>query len=654
MTDIKIALYGQIDNDTKFGFTYPDEFNPAMNLPKDAWLKTISDPRDAREFQTAHLYAIWKGPLGNYYAVIVPNRYDTRNGYIMLTLFVGKQVPRNGKVIIDALAHLEQMLINEGITDRQAVAAYLETIKGEFDMDLTIPSDVVKSRIKAFRTYADERELAELFMYPNQAEYESFNRVLIVPRSSVVQVPMNFQELKNVIRHNYIVECPQGVRTNRQTVTDGDILDIVYSKATYADTVVHERVSAIGSQHFSINGSRLIVRSAVEAGVQFVRKAKLDIRSAKSGQPLGEVHINGKRMTNGMEVSLPDVDEIEINVSATGYKELKRKIPVSSLIRTGFILTLQLEPIDENVKVIANCEGTLVDGYVSISVDDKLYRYLRDPHAYEIKITRRQKGTALAVTGNKPVKPKKDNTLLKVLLAALAGLLLGAICILLLTSGNSDTDADEQDSPTNNPAPVVQSNGPSDDQSEAQRLEKQEKEKQEKDIIYLKREDVWYGDSIKSDLYVSFFNSIQEKDIDGMLIHPYSLESYDSMNGRWKRIIEYIQAIKNSQDASLLGECKQEIGRAMKHGNGPFNLSELQTALQTLAGRISSRNSNPSGSSNPRNVSAGGSGRGNADASGSGGGNQGNRSRPNGGNNGNAAGNGGATGSGPQERPTSH
>lgn len=119
MIDFKIALYGQIDNDSKYGFTYPDNFNPINMAPKDEWLRSVIEPRDARVFKTDEpIYTIWKNEHGNYYATIVPNKKDSRNGYLILALFVGKMQVKSGKTLVGILTELIHMIIEQGAATR--------------------------------------------------------------------------------------------------------------------------------------------------------------------------------------------------------------------------------------------------------------------------------------------------------------------------------------------------------------------------------------------------------------------------------------------------------------------------------------------------------------------------------------------------------
>lgn len=589
MNDMKIALYGQFESDTKFGFTFPDEFNPALNRPEDAWLRNVGDPRDAREFERAQrIYALWKSVEGNYYATIVPNVHDTRAGYIMLMLFVGRRVPTSGHDLITAMNVLEQKLIGEELRDRQAVAQLLQSLHCEFTKDNTLPTNnVVKSRLKAFRTYSNEAELADIFLYPNQMEYEQFNRVLLVPREAMTQMPINFQELNFPIRHTYNVECPQGVTANRFTTYDGDILEITYSRPTYADTTVQEPVQPAGSKHYIVSGPRLIVRSAEETGVQFVRRVRLDIRSAKTRQPLPVIFINGTRV-NGTEVNISDGDEVNLTITAPGYRDETVKRPISAIIQAGYLISALLKPEEQDVSIMARCEGRMAEGHVSMSVDDPLYRYLTDKRNYEVHIERKPSTAAMTVTGSKghqPATAKKDSSMIKMLIAALAGIIIGLILGLVVSYiFNSDKD-DER--------PVMTVTEPdddnSDDNADAQPTPKQreaqlqqEREEQERleqaDLTYLKRNDTWCMDSIHSVLYSGLYDMIVSANLEDINSHPYN--TTDHPNGYWQQVVKNVNTILNSGNDTKINRCRDEFFRFT--ASGSCNLKKLNDALIVL------------------------------------------------------------------------
>ena len=203
MTEFKIALYGQADNDTKFVYTYPDRFNPSFVTEQDNWLKSVGDPRDARVFKTDRVYALWTNAYGNYYAVLVPNKSDTRNGYLILTLFVGRMEPLSGDVVVRMLDRLQHLIIIEGVRDSRQVAAVLAEFEPLFRPDPFAASRQDHLLQKAFRRYHNQAELELLLQYVHQADYVRYPRILMVPASAVpLQLSADYQELTATVVHS--------------------------------------------------------------------------------------------------------------------------------------------------------------------------------------------------------------------------------------------------------------------------------------------------------------------------------------------------------------------------------------------------------------------------------------------------------------------
>lgn len=595
MKDIRIALYGQFDNDTKFAFTYPDDFNPAMATAKDAWLKSIRDPRDAREFNAERIYTLWKDAEGNYYGIIVPNRQDTRNGYILLTLFVGSQLPTSGHAIINILQQLEQMLITEGQRDKQVVGEYVESIRHFFVSDLSVPPTTQKVQTRAFRLYDDELELADLLLYPNQQEYAPFTRILLVPKANAPQNALaNYQELHNTIRHSYTVSTPDGVKVDKRNVVDGTTMVITYNRTGFSPMSYKVTVKSIGSRLYSVNGSTIMVKSAEEAGISFSRKARLDIRSSKTSQPLSMVVVDGMQMQNGTDLELGAEEVKNYKISAPGYSPATVRVSLAEMVQKNFVLTVYLEPKDENMRVIASIDGKKVEGAVRIAQDDKLYPYLREPHNYEVKIERRKGGSSSSVTDK---GGGSSNNWLKMLLCAIAGLIIG---FLIAGALSSNSDDDDDDVTVTTPGNVINNNDnnnkPKDqderededgfddeDDDEDDAYAQVQAAFEQHDLIFLKKRDIWMADSIQSDKYKDLYFALERGDYNSLLDHEYSQlpDADNNLNGYWQTIRNDLLKLQNDGNETALKECSNEMKRLSRAGK--CTIRELASAIKGIA-----------------------------------------------------------------------
>lgn len=535
MIDFKIALYGQIDNDSKYGFTYPDNFNPINMAPKDEWLRSVIEPRDARVFKTDEpIYTIWKNEHGNYYATIVPNKKDSRNGYLILALFVGKMQVKSGKTLVGILTELIHMIIEQGGSDKSLITAYLETVADAFEPDNMPVSTTQKTLQKAFRAYDSEDELYDLLQNINQEEYNSYKRVMFVPRASVPSPLTNdYVELKNVIRHIYNILLPaDGTQVNRRMVKDGEPLEITYSKTGYEQEKREVIVQRTPNDVYTIEDNSIRIKSAAEMGIKFMRGFTLDVRST-SGIEIKEFTVNGARHKYGDKIKMEDAHEYAFTFKANGYDTLsmsKRASEMTTMIKA------RLQPQEIEMPVSMNHRGREIRGRVMIKADDPLYKYFKsNDYRFEIKGGSRAGGAG------------KKNGMLNMILCAVAAL--GLIIAGLFIYKSCDAEEEEIDNTTqqtdsiNNKGNVpkkedVREDSLTEEQKKAQRIERA--------LIYLKRkgkDDVWKQDSLK-DLpeYREIFDFLKNGEIQKIINWKYSVREEDEYtNTLWKNILKYLE-----------------------------------------------------------------------------------------------------------------
>lgn len=192
--NIKVAVSGQVQSDTRIVYTYPNPYDPQKATAADTWLRAIFDPRDARNFATKKAYAFWHAPQGNYYGMIVPSPDDTRNGRLMITIFVGPRIIRSGKALIDVFDKLEKMLIlNPSATDKEEVTKIVGTlvvVKDQLGMRSTASGSI------GYRGFEDGADLEKILSNCDQKEYCNYRRVLFVP--SMALPPSNAMGLTEI------------------------------------------------------------------------------------------------------------------------------------------------------------------------------------------------------------------------------------------------------------------------------------------------------------------------------------------------------------------------------------------------------------------------------------------------------------------------
>lgn len=106
---------------------------------------------------------------------------------------------------------------------------------------------------------------------------------------------------------------------------------------------------------------------------------------------------------------------------------------------------------------------------------------------------------------------------------------------------------------------------------------------EEEDLEYLKRNDVWKKEDIKSDLYRHLYEAIEQGDIDALLSHDYSQlpSGNNNLNGYWQHICNDLTKLKNEGNETALRECSQEMIRLTR--SGICDLPELTSSIREIA-----------------------------------------------------------------------
>ena len=100
LTDnIRVALYGQYGNDTRYEFTWPEPFNPFDTSGRFQWLRSFTDPRLLRSFPGAgRCYLLWSTADGFYYGLCTLQPDDPRGGCALTALFTGRHDKFPGRI----------------------------------------------------------------------------------------------------------------------------------------------------------------------------------------------------------------------------------------------------------------------------------------------------------------------------------------------------------------------------------------------------------------------------------------------------------------------------------------------------------------------------------------------------------------------------
>jgi len=543
-----------------------------MPTANDQWLRTIADPRDVRIFNTDKAYALWKSECGNYYAKIVPSKTDTRNGRLMLVLFIGKKKPIKGEVILNALDQLTTILIDENRTsDKVAIEGILKGLGAGLTPDVTIAPPPT-SNTKAFRTYQTPQELITILQYPNQADYKGATNVLIVPSASVPQVglPANFKLINSAILMSYSINrVPAGVTVNKNTVFAGDTIAIVYTKLGYVPQMVTCRIDGKPNSCIIYNGTEIIINDAATARVAFKKGVKLNVVS-NTGSQLTAYKITGDQGrldANGMLSFDQDKPQYKVRISANGYNTSEDIIITNEDFKDG-VITVKLTPQQKAVSLtVKDIHGETKTGIVYVDSNSPIYSALSN-----------YRGTINLAGGHGKDDGDDDDeeggtfaTIWKYAKWLVYFIVVAAVafCGLWLWKGEDLFGGDKVELPGNS-IEVTDSlpENKTDDQTEIEKA----------DEAYLKNNDTWTTDSIKSDKYAALMDAIFNQDIDGIISHDY--KNCDNVNGYWSSIVSSCEKLNETQSEHVA----DKIVRCCM--NNEVEIDKLASALTTLSHTI--------------------------------------------------------------------
>lgn len=591
---IRLAIKGQIGDDTKLGYTYPDKFNPALSTSDDDWLHSVTDPRDARNFDTEKVYAVWKSEQGNYYAIIVPSKYDTRNGRLMITLFTGRKIFSNGKIVIETLNTIRNIVDGKWSDDHKSLNIQNEDIqKHILDAESflsngynTVSQD--KTNTKVYRTYSNESELENFLKFPNQPEYNQYKRILFVPQDCIAkspQVTANFREITGQIKVIYDISkpLPNGVRLSKSSYNFGESVLVTYHKdGGYIDVSKSFIADGRDSKYAQYAGTEIIINGPEAAEILFERKIKFDIKSKSGKQISSNFRCEGlnccpKQNNDNSLIFSSSQAEPLVKISCPGYEAEDITITNNDFISGS--KTVRLEPKLNTYRIrIEDKSGRTRQGEVRVYSDNELDDIFKEADYYGKKLYVIQK--IVQQGGGQPGggrsgghergpepptrRPKKKNPIwgwVKAILITFVVL----YALYALYCWSESTVPFPFKPTTEEPDFIV-----NDTIFEGEEVESTEIEKNT--LEYMKSEDVWERSKIEEyPKYATLLDFIYNGQIDEAINHTYSTQEGINTNGYWKTgksaFVDIVQELKSKSDYE--NRIKPEIADAMRRNSKP-------------------------------------------------------------------------------------
>lgn len=523
--NINIGVYGQVvgvggADDTALAFSYP---TPTTAVPSQSWVKSLFDPRDARNFtpKGEDAFAFWANSDGNFYAIIFRSA-DARNGRLMLVINVKGGMSNSGTVALSTLHSLKKSYIEcgNGKLSNDVIDTRLASFRNSLISYNNYAPLAKVPQNKGYRVFTDEDQLAEMFTFPHQSESAKYKCVYFVP-NEITQFDPNFVKITTPVIVSYHIEkqpVDVSINPSRSVFSKGEILSITYKKNGCEPETKKIRIDGINNNFITYSGYAIQIKDATSAGIRFYRK--VDITFVKEGfnTSISSVYITSTN--RNVKIKSPSIwvpegyANIELSASKNGYQT------------TSFTLTKQ----DLEAKKAT------------------------------IPMKPTQGGRSNTGGGNGHTQPHRNSfltTLLKFALVAFVLALAGVVALMVLGIWPQESESTTSQKTITT---VIDKNATAD----STRIKNREA-----DLAYLKKNDKWDKSKLKSEDFKVLIDYIINKQVKDAFNHHYSQE--DKINGYWEQCCKIYNDIKKEVDKE---ELEGAFKRASKN-NSIINVKQL-------------------------------------------------------------------------------
>ena len=362
---IHIAYRGEETGVTRTLYSY----SPAGSDVDPRWATSTVKPEAAIKLflNATECYVLQSSPVGHYISLITRHTLVPAKGYVMISVLVDNGCSLTGRQTIAMFNSLKKLLIEDGnLTDEAVDDALMgagipkEPVKLEAWTYHEPAADKDHETVEAgYRTFISQKELEAIFSFPSQPEYEKFRCLLVVSATTSLRPGVKLPRVTTPIRKQYGVECPEGVTASSILVYDGDRLTLTYTKEGYGS---HVETVTVGSPaaYTKYEGPKILIRTAAQTGIQFIRKIPVKVVSA-NGEPLigYTLKVNG-HYVNTMDANIDFTEQdlvpgtiVEIEAASNNYQTLKMDIPAEEMLTTEQ-LTFELKPLQQEVTLDLN------------------------------------------------------------------------------------------------------------------------------------------------------------------------------------------------------------------------------------------------------------------------------------------------------------
>lgn len=377
---MKLALNGQKEDISGIIYTFPDKLSEG--LPEFA--ESIFDPRNVRGiFKGDYFYALWNNNLGYYYSCIKTNT-DSRNGYVMLTVYAGRMVPDKGKQFSEKMRLLLDYFLSRSYKEFEfsEVTIKAREIEGLLTQSryLQDVESSISDKEMAFRLYGNEDNLGLMLENPYQPSYADFKCILFVEESTFggeAALSQSITRLTDQIKITYGVKSEyKDVLSSRASVMEGKVFHITYKKAGFADECI-EVIAGKPCDYYTIDNNIINLKSSSAAGINFKREIKIQVVDEENGAVVKQW---SSKIDDDKWADMQDSFKVDPNIShkitikADGYEEQVLQLRIGDYGQK----TIRLLSNAEIVSVTLQMGKEQYTDIVKMKSNNRLYHPLKE------------------------------------------------------------------------------------------------------------------------------------------------------------------------------------------------------------------------------------------------------------------------------------
>lgn len=576
MMNIKyIDIFGQFDSKgTDHYYTYPQTLSPEGR-------KLFLDPRAdldmfSIDISVSELFLVFCTNDGWWISIVRCNsKNDSRQGYAMFSVCLGANRPTVGAEAVQLLRQGYEQFVDQRVWDNAQTEAWLQTHTLQTTPCLvtpfTVPTSLAQGSNSAYRTFGNELELQHALTFVSQKEYTQYSRVFLLPALvTPVSTGHRMPQITTPVKREFtILHSPDTDSSVPRVALEGETIKIVYLRGNMKSEPISYKVGSPSQAAYRDSAKGCIqLYSAQQAGAKFFKHIHLqsNVRISSLSRELTE---NGVRFDEATQTLLvPDnlKPNVKGHLQAAGYQKEPIDGKLLSEQPNGKTLKLEFKPIPIDLSLIIDGRSYKVDTLTRSQAE-----------AWEEKGLLRQKGkNSFELNTEECGKQSALSQILQVLGGIFSALVViyGLYALLCWPFGWKIWPFQHDEKPTMKAA--AQS---SDDITEGPTTSNAFDE-EVSDSDYLKKYDTWDEAELKSERAKQLIAALKMGGIYNIIsADEQCFAGVKNINGHWKKIMKSLNEIQNDPEQMTLAET--EIRRICEKGK--FNLSELQTALQTVA-----------------------------------------------------------------------